>query len=60
MRRGVLLRRAGGEESPMIDEALLRHLYHYDRTLPLLPTSEPAPGRDLATYQPVEGVARER
>ena len=44
----------------MIDEALLRHLYRYDRTLPLLPTSEPEPVRDMTTSQPVEGVARER
>lgn len=45
-----------------VDERILRHLYRYDRALPLLPTSEPEPvyavrGGALA---PVEGLRRER
>jgi dienelactone hydrolase len=43
-----------------IDEALLRHLYRYDRTLPLLPTSEPETVIDMRTLQPVAGLRRER
>jgi dienelactone hydrolase len=43
-----------------IDEALLRHLYGYDRTLPLLATSEPEIVMDVATLQPLEDVRRER
>ena len=43
-----------------ISEALLRHLYQYDRTLPLLATSEPEPVIDLRTRQAVPGVRRER
>ncbi len=43
-----------------IDEALLRHLYRYDRTLPLLPTSEPETVIDMRTMAPVESLARER
>lgn len=43
-----------------VPEALLRHLYGYDRTLPLLPTSEPEPAIDLATRQPRTDIRRER
>ena len=43
-----------------IDERLLRHLYAYDRTLPLLATSEPEPVLDLSTRTLVEDVRRER
>ena len=43
-----------------IDEALLRHLYGYDRTLPLLATSEPEAVMDPATLQPLEELRRER
>ena len=45
---------------PEIDAALLRHLYRYDASLPLLPTSEPEPIIDFATRQPVEDLTRER
>ena len=44
----------------MIDEALLRHLYRYDRSLPLLGTSEREPCRDPETRQPIEGLEAER
>ncbi len=43
-----------------IDEALLRHLYAYDRTLPLVPTTEVDPVTDPATRQAVPGLRRER
>ncbi|TAK75651.1 MAG: hypothetical protein EPO16_08580 [Dehalococcoidia bacterium] len=43
-----------------IDEALLRHLYAYDRTLPLVPTSEVDPVTNPATRQAVPGIRRER
>ena len=43
-----------------IDEALLRHLYQYDPTLPLIPTSEPEPVLDESTLAPVAGLRRER
>ncbi len=43
-----------------IDEALLRHLYAYDRTLPLVPTSEVDPVTDPRTRQAVPGLRRER
>jgi dienelactone hydrolase len=43
-----------------IDERLLRHLYAYDRTLPLLATSEPEPVLDMSTRTLVEDVRRER
>jgi dienelactone hydrolase len=43
-----------------VPEALLRHLYAYDRTLPLLATSEPEPAIDLATRQPRTDIRRER
>lgn len=45
---------------PAIDERLLRHLYRYDRTLPLLATSEPEQVSDPSTRVPVEDVVRER
>lgn len=45
---------------PAIDERLLRHLYRYDRTLPLLATSETEPVLDLETRSPVDDVIRER
>ena len=44
----------------MIDEALLRHLYRYDRSLPLLATSEREPVRDPQTLQPIEELEAER
>ena len=44
----------------MIDEALLRHLYRYDRSLPLLGTSDREPCRDPETRQPIEGLEAER
>jgi len=44
----------------MIDEALLRHLYRYDRSLPLLATSEQEPTRDPETLQPIDGLVTER
>src|SRR3546814_13776668 len=43
-----------------ISEALVRHLYGYDRTLPLLATSEPEPAIDLATRTPRTDIRRER
>ena len=43
-----------------ISEALVRHLYGYDRTLPLLATSEPEPAIDLATRTPRTDIVRER
>ncbi len=43
-----------------IAEALVRHLYGYDRTLPLLATSEPEPAIDLATRTPRTDIRRER
>lgn len=43
-----------------IAEALLRHVYKYDQTLPLLATSEPEAVLDVATREPVEGLLRER
>jgi dienelactone hydrolase len=45
-----------------IDDALLRHLYRYDRTLPLLATSEPEAVITLVdgVVTPIEGVRRER
>lgn len=43
-----------------IDEALLRHLYGYDRTLPLLATSEAENVIDMATMLPLADVRRER
>jgi hypothetical protein len=45
---------------PAIDERLLRHLYRYDRTLPLLATSEPEPVLDPETRTAVDDVLRER
>jgi dienelactone hydrolase len=45
---------------PIVDEALLRHLYAYDRTLPLRPTSEPEVLMDPRTALPVPGLERER
>ena len=36
----------------MIDQALLRHLYRYDRTLPLLATSEVDPVREPVGLKP--------
>ena len=44
----------------MIDEPLLRHLYRYDGSLPLLPTSEPEVVIEMSTRQPVTGIVRER
>ena len=44
----------------MIDQALLRHLYGYDRSLPLLATSEREPVRDPKTLQLIEGLEAER
>jgi dienelactone hydrolase len=44
----------------MIDERLLRHLYAYDRSLPLAPSSEVEPVRDTRTQEPIEGLRRER
>lgn len=43
-----------------IPEALIRHLYAYDRTLPLAATSEPEPAIDLATRAPRTDIRRER
>ena len=43
-----------------IDEALLRSLYKYDRTLPLLPTSEAEQVLDVQTREPIGGLLRER
>lgn len=44
----------------MIDEGLLRHLYRYDRSLPLLATSEREPSRDPKTRLLIEGLRAER
>lgn len=44
----------------MIDEGLLRHLYRYDRSLPLLATSERDISRDSQTQLPIEGLTAER
>lgn len=44
----------------MIDQALLRHLYRYDRSLPLLATAETEPARDPRTRQLIDGVQAER
>ena len=44
----------------MIDEALLRHLYRYDRSLPLLATSERDPARDPKTRQALDDLVVER
>jgi len=43
----------------MIDEGLLRHLYGYDRSLPLLATSEREPSRDPKTRLLIEGLRAE-
>lgn len=43
-----------------VDEALLRHLYQYDRAIPLLPTSEVEPVADPRTGQPRTDLRRER
>lgn len=43
-----------------IDPAWLRHLYAYDRDLPLLVTSEPEPVIDLRTRQARQDLVRER
>lgn len=44
----------------MIDERLLRHLYGYDRSLPLLATSDSEVITDLETRVRIEGLVRER
>ena len=44
----------------MIDEPLLRHLYRYDRSLPLLATSEREPVRDPKTRQLIAGLTGQR
>lgn len=44
----------------MIDQRLLRHLYAYDRSLPLLSTSESEAIMDMDRREPVEGLVRER
>ena len=44
----------------MIDQRLLRHLYAYDRSLPLLGTSESEVIMDLDRREQVEGLVRER
>ncbi len=44
----------------MIEETLLRHLYAYDRTLPLRPTSETEPLVDPRTRTAIAGLRRER
>lgn len=44
----------------MIDEALLRHLYRYDRSLPLLTTEEREPVRDPKSRQLIEGLTGQR
>jgi dienelactone hydrolase len=44
----------------MIDEALLRHLYRYDHSLPLLATSERDVARDPQTALPIDGLVAER
>ena len=43
-----------------VPETLLRHLYAYDRTLPLAATSEPEPALDPATRRPRTDIRRER
>ena len=43
-----------------LDDRLSRHLYRYDRTLPLLPTSEPEPLLDTQTFAPIADVTGER
>lgn len=43
-----------------VDERLLRHLYGYDRTLPLLATSEPETVLDMRTMEPIPSLVRER
>ena len=43
-----------------LDEGWLRHLYAYDRTLPLTPTTEPEAVIDPRTRLPVPGLRRER
>lgn len=43
-----------------IPETLIRHLYAYDRTLPLLATCEPEPAVDLATRTPRTDIRRKR
>lgn len=43
-----------------IPEALIRHLYAYDRTLPLLATCEPEPALDIETRTPRTDIVRER
>ncbi len=43
-----------------IDEGWLRHVFAYDRTLPLTPTSEVEAVLDGATREPVPGLRRER
>jgi dienelactone hydrolase len=43
-----------------IDEGWLRHLYAYDRSLPLVPTSEPEPVIDIRTRTPRHDLRRER
>ena len=44
----------------MIEQRLLRHLYSYDRSLPLLATTEREPVMDLERRQPIAGLWRER
>ena len=44
----------------MIEERLLRHLYRYDRSLPLLATSDSEVITDLETRKRIEGLVRER
>ncbi len=43
-----------------IPEELIRHLYRYDRSLPLLATCEPEPAIDLETRAPRTDIVRER
>ena len=43
-----------------VSDELLRHLYRYDRSLPLLSTSEPEAPLDPRTHAPVEGLRGER
>ena len=43
-----------------VDDRILRHLYAYDRSLPLLATSEPEPVTDWRTLQPIADVRAER
>ena len=44
----------------MIDESLLRHLYRYDRSLPLLATRERDVARDPKTALLIDGLVAER